>query len=598
MAGFVAGDDDQPGLFGPDDATPASPADELIYLSWGRPDDAEPEDDLEDSEAWLASLPPDVRADYLASASRPAPWDRDGDANPAAFASGGFFDTMLPGHGLAEALEQVTSAGHAALDDDALAGVLQGWQRQVAWTQAGLVMAVSALAGRRLEESERPGSSRVAEHVRDELAVELTMTGRSAARLLELTARLRRLDGVHDALLNGAIDWTRACVFTDELAVLDDDAARQIAGSLLDQACGWTTGQLRAALVRAVLAADPGAAQRRKQAGRTDSRVEAWTELSGNAALAGRELRPADVIAIDAQLSADARWLQSHGVPGTICQLRSLAYTTLLSGRELASVLDDPTGWPHDGHPEASQTHGDGRAPLPDGTAVSRDDTAVPPDGGAPLRDSLAVSRHGSAAPRPGGVIHLTMPLSAWTRLTDNPGEVAGHGPVDADTSRELAEVLSGDSATRWCLTVTGADGRAVGHACARRGPASGEPAIRWAAALRGRMRVLEHESCSHARQAPGYLAPVSLRHLIQVRQGRCSFPGCRRAARRCDLDHTVPFDKGGLTCECNLSPLCRRHHRAKQVPGWQLTQDQPGHLTWRLPSGRSYQTPGELYPV
>jgi hypothetical protein len=33
-------------------------------------------------------------------------------------------------------------------------------------------------------------------------------------------------------------------------------------------------------------------------------------------------------------------------------------------------------------------------------------------------------------------------------------------------------------------------------------------------------------------------------------------------------------------------------------VPGWQLTQDQPGHMTWRLPSGRAYTTAGDLYPV
>jgi hypothetical protein len=63
-----------------------------------------------------------------------------------------------------------------------------------------------------------------------------------------------------------------------------------------------------------------------------------------------------------------------------------------------------------------------------------------------------------------------------------------------------------------------------------------------------------------------------------------------------------------GRTCECNWRPpevcsyvplvtLCRRHHRAKQAPGWHLTQDQPGQMTWRLPSGRAYQTTGLPYP-
>jgi hypothetical protein len=57
-----------------------------------------------------------------------------------------------------------------------------------------------------------------------------------------------------------------------------------------------------------------------------------------------------------------------------------------------------------------------------------------------------------------------------------------------------------------------------------------------------------------------------------------------------------VPFDQGGRTCECNLAPLCRRHHRAKQAPGWHLDQHRPGEMTWRTPSGRVYQTTGDPY--
>jgi hypothetical protein len=53
-----------------------------------------------------------------------------------------------------------------------------------------------------------------------------------------------------------------------------------------------------------------------------------------------------------------------------------------------------------------------------------------------------------------------------------------------------------------------------------------------------------------------------------------------------------------GPTCECNGSPLCRRHHRAKQAPGWHLVQEEPGVMTWRLPSDREYQTTGEPYPM
>jgi hypothetical protein len=57
----------------------------------------------------------------------------------------------------------------------------------------------------------------------------------------------------------------------------------------------------------------------------------------------------------------------------------------------------------------------------------------------------------------------------------------------------------------------------------------------------------------------------------------------------RCDEDHTVPYGEGGRTCECNLAPLCRRHHQAKQAPGWKLEQPRPGQMVWTTPAGRKY---------
>jgi len=53
-----------------------------------------------------------------------------------------------------------------------------------------------------------------------------------------------------------------------------------------------------------------------------------------------------------------------------------------------------------------------------------------------------------------------------------------------------------------------------------------------------------------------------------------------------------------GRTCECNLAPACRTHHRAKQAPGSHLSQPEPGTMHWQLPSGRTYTTIGDPYPV
>jgi hypothetical protein len=116
-----------------------------------------------------------------------------------------------------------------------------------------------------------------------------------------------------------------------------------------------------------------------------------------------------------------------------------------------------------------------------------------------------------------------------------------------------------------------------------------------WAAGLE--LQWLESGVCTHRRESAGYRPSPSLQHLIRVRQQMCAFPGCGRPARRCDLDHTVPYEAGGRTCECNLAPLCRRHHQCKQARGWTLEQPRPGIMIWTTPSGRSYTTYPTAHP-
>ena len=65
---------------------------------------------------------------------------------------------------------------------------------------------------------------------------------------------------------------------------------------------------------RAVLGHDPEAARKRAAEAERDAEVQAWTEASGNAALAGRELPEADVITADRRLTALARWLSGTQV--------------------------------------------------------------------------------------------------------------------------------------------------------------------------------------------------------------------------------------------------------------------------------------------
>ena len=59
---------------------------------------------------------------------------------------------------------------------------------------------------------------------------------------------------------------------------------------------------------------------------------------------------------------------------------------------------------------------------------------------------------------------------------------------------------------------------------------------------------------------------------------------------------HALPWDDGGLTCECGLAPLCRRHHQIKQAQGWKLEQPEPGIMKWTTPAGLTRTTTPTRY--
>lgn len=349
------------------------------------------------------------------------------------------------------------------------------------------------------------------------------------------------------------------------------------------------------------------------------------------------------------RITALAAALHRDGVPGGLDLLRAQVFLGLLLGHTIAAPAPDhettrPGGTgaggvargaePRStGHPSgaAARTHG------PHGTADEADrdgcraaaasaggpgGSNAPGHGPAPKSPIGALVPAGAGGagwagvcqemPRAGS-INLTVPLATWLGLAAAPGQLAGYGPVPAETARHLAAGAAGDPATRWCLTITGPGGQAVAHGCARPRrlgrettraadhrvatkppgpPATGGATARPAAAgwsLAITVRELATAECSHWRESASYVPPRSLRHVIEIRDQTCVFPGCRRPAVTCDKDHTLAHDRGGRTCECNLGNLCRFHHRVKQAPGWQLTQPAPGVFIWTTPSGWRY---------
>jgi len=408
-----------------------------------------------------------------------------------------------------------------------------------------------------------------------------------------------RLPGTRALFRDGIISRYKAQIIADATHDLDPAEAEAAEAKVLDRAGRLTPGALRAAIARAVMAVAPGKARERREKAAKSARVQRWAEFSGNAALVGRELPPAQVLAADQRISARARELKEAGLDGSADQLRARAYIDLLLGT-------------------------DSRPESPSADAA---DTTVPP--------------------RFAANVNLTTPLITLLGLAERPGEIPGLGPIDPWLARDLARAAASSPETTWCVTVTDQQGRAIGHGCARpepknhsrrrerhrksrprdgRDPPGGygtraEPGfsftttdgcdrpggygtwrLRTGASGQPDLIVtldpIATDPCDHQYQAKGHDPGARLRHLTQVRHATCTGPGCRRPSTRADFEHNIPYEAGGRTCACNGGPKCRYDHRLKQDPRWKADQLPDGTFRWTAPSGRQYTTEPTRYPV
>ena len=209
-----------------------------------------------------------------------------------------------------------------------------------------------------------------------ELSLALTLTGRSAGAYLDFAVELAtKLPETMAALDAGQIDIIRARIIAEATHVLSAGHTAAVEDRIFPRAGQQTSGQLRAALARAVLAADPGAARARREEAQRDARVLRWREDAGTAALCGRDLPSADVLAADQRISARARQLRSAGLPGTLDELRARAYLDFLLGRD--SMPPQPSGQPQ----PASESPAGG---PPAGGPPAGNPAGNPPAGGPP----------------------------------------------------------------------------------------------------------------------------------------------------------------------------------------------------------------------
>ena len=147
--------------------------------------------------------------------------------------------------------------------------------------------------------------------------------------------------------------------------------------------------------------------------------------------------------------------------------------------------------------------------------------------------------------------VNVTIDLPTLLGLAENPGQLAGYGPIPASVARELA------SDSKWKRFIT-------------------EPQT-------GNLLDFGRES---------YEPPQQLKDFLIARDRTCRFPGCRRSALLSDLDHAESWESGGSTSPGNIGALCRRHHRLKTHDGWKIESFPDGSCTWTSPLGKQFFTP------
>jgi hypothetical protein len=637
---------------------------------------------------------------------------------PLAAVAGRVAESLPPSPDLAGWL---ATASPRELESGSLPGVAASFRRLASWAQAGELAAVAEMASRSAAADDKIGvddegrPSQLPDEAIAQVSLALAMTRIGASWWTDLATTLTwRLAATGAALAGGQIDLSRARLIAESTGMLDDDTARAVEATVLPGAGDRTTSQLRAALRRAVIAADPEGAEQRRQEAERRAKVSLYPDEDGTASLIGQKLPGTRAAAAMARISALARGLKASGAGGGIDLLRAQVLIGLLLGTMPGTPAapdgppDEPP--PDNGDDDENDPSGPacqpGNVPDPDVPAPSDadapsddclpdPDVPAPSDADAPSDDFLPDPLGGDPAwavplefggelsndddwnielagtvqswaalptlilpsgagpgpgrpsagfwpgPPPGGSLDLTLPWATLAGCSPESGYLGRLGPITPYQAREIAEAAADDPAVQWRVILTSRTGQAIAvtrvpRARSRTGPATwrGISVARYedttglvgrvtltisedmlldppqsemasdgilaralraagreaaAAAARAAADAATENGCAHVAAAAGYRPPTRLREYIVARDLTCRFPFCRQPAWRGDLDHTVPYDRGGKTCSCNLGGLCRHHHQLKQHLGWQLSQLEPGIFRWTTSSGRSY---------
>ncbi|MFV8172317.1 DUF222 domain-containing protein [Mycolicibacterium peregrinum] len=186
-------------------------------------------------------------------------------------------------------------------------------------------------------------------------------------------------------------------------------------------------------------------------------------------------------------------------------------------------------------------------------------------------------------------VVHVLADQSTVDGSSDDPGYLAGHGILPAESVRDLAATgkvkpvrmpagNGGDRIDGFHAQTTATDADAADVADA--GPADAGESV-----------VPAGPAEPTAAGEPQYRPSVALSEFIHWRDLTCRFPGCDAPVERCDIDHTAPWPAGS-THPSNTKLFCRAHHLVKTFcPGWTDRQRPDGTIEFTTPTGYTHIT-------
>ncbi|MGF1618783.1 MAG: DUF222 domain-containing protein [Acidimicrobiia bacterium] len=314
--------------------------------------------------------------------------------------------------------------------------LIQACQRQLSSTNGGFYTSLTALTEHMIEYDEDCVLG--GEAAAYELRAALRLTRRGADTELDLAEELsQRLPAVGAALSAGDIDVRRARVICYGTGHLTDATAREVVDMVLPDAHRLTSGQLHAKIRKLCIEADPEEAKSRYQQALDDRKLVREANTAGTAGLYLTDLPPDRAAEAYEHINNIALSLTGPDDERSMDQIRADVAVDLLTGQMTYRT-------------------------------------------------------------RSKGTVDICVDLTTLAELDDNPGELAGFGPVIADIARQVTEH---QHRAEWRYTITDPEtGMVVDNGTTRRRP--------------------------NAHQT---------RH-VEARNRTCITPGCRMPAVRCDL--------------------------------------------------------------